>query len=333
MATTQQTVDQRPKVTPIITDEVVMAQASDPTKIKTTTYQHVYNLFKGMYDNIYGNPDFYQYSIVRTVDGSGNLTVALKNYLWNDPTPTAPVKIMIGGVVRTITSALSFTKNSGTNWLNLWSAELATKEVDLFPYLLWETTSSSVKLFVLRFPSANTIADITWSVTNEKWIIDWWITQVLTDPVVNIGRFNATLSAGAGYTWSIPATSVIVNKPINETRWLDFNSNIIWFSSLFVSDWKYKLSYNQMEVIADEFVWVSNSTSFTFTLPFSTLNITKRVRYYTANGIDNWTFLQNTLIEVNQNSATHNCYKSYSSPNWTASWVKSMYLPYIIIQI
>jgi hypothetical protein len=53
-----------------------------------------------------GDADFYQYSIVRTVSG-GNLTVALKNYEGNDPTPSVPVKIMIGGVVRTITSALN----------------------------------------------------------------------------------------------------------------------------------------------------------------------------------------------------------------------------------
>ena len=58
-----------------------------------------------------GDVDFYQYSIVRTV-ASGNLTVALKNYEGNDPTATKPVKIMIGGVVRTITGALSATDNA-----------------------------------------------------------------------------------------------------------------------------------------------------------------------------------------------------------------------------
>jgi hypothetical protein len=42
---------------------------------------------------------------------------------------------MIGGVVRTITSALSRTRGTGANFMKLGSAELATKEVDLFVYL------------------------------------------------------------------------------------------------------------------------------------------------------------------------------------------------------
>ncbi len=43
---------------------------------------------------------------MRTV-ASGNLTVALKNYEGNDPTSAKPVKVQIGGVVYTITSALN----------------------------------------------------------------------------------------------------------------------------------------------------------------------------------------------------------------------------------
>jgi len=46
------------------------------------------------------------------------MTGALKNYEGNDPTVAKPVKIMIGGVVRTITSAMTITRASGTNWFN-----------------------------------------------------------------------------------------------------------------------------------------------------------------------------------------------------------------------
>jgi len=38
--------------------------------------------------------DVYKYNIVTSVT-SNNLTVALKNYLGNDPTAAAPVKILI----------------------------------------------------------------------------------------------------------------------------------------------------------------------------------------------------------------------------------------------
>ena len=40
---------------------------------------------------------------------SDNLTVALKTHAGTDPSATDPVYVMIGGVVRTITSALSAT--------------------------------------------------------------------------------------------------------------------------------------------------------------------------------------------------------------------------------
>jgi len=160
-----------------------------------------------------------------------NLTVALKNYEGNDPTASKPVKIQIGGVIRTITSGTSLSPSwdgssqikSWTNWFNLWSAELATKETDLFLYLVYDTTLWNIGTLVSRIPYWNTIADFSATWTNEKArVTSPNINPISTDPVVNIGRFNATLSAGGAYTWSIPATSVIINSPIYETRPLDF---------------------------------------------------------------------------------------------------------------
>jgi hypothetical protein len=92
------------KSTSVTTD-----QASDT---KYPSVKSVYDWATTTLSKYLGDADFYQYSISRTVDGSGNLTVALKNYEGNDPTSTKPVKIMIGGVVRTITSALSATDNA-----------------------------------------------------------------------------------------------------------------------------------------------------------------------------------------------------------------------------
>jgi hypothetical protein len=113
------------------------------------------NYLSSVFSKYSGDADFYQYSISRTVSG-GNLTVALKNYEGNDPTPSVPVKIMIGRVVRTITSAMSITISAGTNWMNLGSAELATKEADLFQYIGYSITSSQVFIGTSRIPSANT---------------------------------------------------------------------------------------------------------------------------------------------------------------------------------
>lgn len=178
-----------------------------------------------------------------------NLTVSLKNYEGNDPTPTKPVKIQIGGVIRTITSALTATINSGTNWFNAGSTELATKEIDYFPYLRFFGWYQTVWLFFSRYPSANLVSDFSASgtYTNEKyWSDSDGVNALVTDPVVNIGRFNATLSAGLA--WSIPATSVIINSPCYETREFDMNiiPNWTWTITSIdgVSYIKYKLSGN-----------------------------------------------------------------------------------------
>ena len=60
---------------------------------------------------------------------------------------------MIGGVLRTITSAKSFTVNAGINYGNAGSAELATKEVDWFVYLSYNNTSLNMEIMASRIPS------------------------------------------------------------------------------------------------------------------------------------------------------------------------------------
>src|ERR1035437_2450451 len=66
----------------------------------------------------------YNYKIVRTVDGSGNMIVALKGLDGNDPSASNPIPIRIGDTVRTITGATSQTITAGYNYFNSGSAEL-----------------------------------------------------------------------------------------------------------------------------------------------------------------------------------------------------------------
>lgn len=157
-------------------------------------------------------PDFWKYVISRTVDGSGNMTTTLLNYLWATPSASAPVKIQVGGVVYTITSARSIVLNAGTNWMNLWSTELATKEVDLFSYLWYSTGTWWIVLLAGRNPNELTWAGNSFSPWDERFMQTVGGAGTVS-PVVNIGRFNTILSAGAGYTWSIPTTSVVINSP------------------------------------------------------------------------------------------------------------------------
>ena len=260
-------------------------QSTTYTKVETDTF----------------NPDFYQYSISRTV-ASNNLTITVLNYAGSTPTATAPIKYKDANwVIRTISSALSVTFNAWTKYLNAGSAELATKEIDYFVMLQWNTTTSATNLLGTRFPSARTMADITNSNTNEKWAMGI-INYNSTDWVINIGRFNATLSAGAGYTWSIPATSIIKNFFIYETEWKDCVPTIAYNwtspSGTEIRWMKYKIvwtscfiSYHQEWTVAG----VGNSI-VTATLPISEkttfltdwlnwgLNIANVSGYWASNG-------------------------------------------------
>lgn len=155
---------------------------------------------------------------------SNDLTVAIKTLAGTDPSASDPVYCRIGDTVRAITSALSVTKNDGTNWFNAGSAELATKEIDYFVYLGYNATDGVVIGFS-RYPGANSYNDFSVTSTNEKYCaISTITTAASTDYYEVVGRFAATLSAGAGYTWTVPTFTArnLVQKPIYMTRALSY---------------------------------------------------------------------------------------------------------------
>lgn len=153
---------------------------------------------------------------------SNNLTVALKTLAGADPSASDPVVARIGNSLVTIAAALGTTKTAGTNWCNAGSAELATKDTDYFVYLIQETgAAAGTKIGFSRIPWARTMGDFVNTTTSEKYIAGNWTNFNSTDAVEVIGRFNATLSAGAGYTWSI-GTAVVISRQIFDTRWLSY---------------------------------------------------------------------------------------------------------------
>lgn len=163
--------------------------------------------------------------ISRTV-ASNNITVAIKTLAGTDPSSTDPVLIRIGDTVRTITSALSVTKNAGTNWFNSGAASTATQEIDYFVYLGYNATDG-VTVGFARIPYARTYGDFSTTTTNDKYCAISTITNASSsDEYEVVGRFNATLSASASFNWSIPATSVVINRPIFNTRELVFTPQI-----------------------------------------------------------------------------------------------------------
>ena len=154
---------------------------------------------------------------------TNDLTVALKTIAGTDPSALDPVYIRINGTVRKCTAALSKTLADGTNWFNSGSAELAAQEADYFVYAIWNTTPATdiMDLGFARVPFFNVYSEASATTTNEKYLAYAnGSAPASTDDMVNIGRFAATLSAGAGYTWTVPTftTTNLIQRPTFETR-------------------------------------------------------------------------------------------------------------------
>lgn len=271
------------------------------------------------FETYYWNPDFYRYKIVTSV-ASNNLTIAIKNYNWDDASAGSPIKIQIGDTIRTITSALSATYNAWTNYLNLWWAQLATLETDLFVYLWYDTTWTAIRLTASRIPWANKLWDFTFDSTNEKWLL-WttWINNTATDYYTNIWRINAILSAWAWYTWSIPTTSIIINRQILESRLLPYTSTNVWgwpaLSAIDVS--KYQIIWNNVSVIfkADSKNLSGSAWSISYAFPFTVW--TDSVWQAGASTINDW-----SAWLISHTSKTNNymlIYKTVAAWSWTWS--------------
>jgi hypothetical protein len=220
---------------------------------------------------------------------SNNLTVAMKGMNGNDPSPTNPVYILINGVVRSITSALSVTKNAATNWCNAGGAELATKEIDYFVYLGYNATDG-VTIGFSRIPYAALYSDFSATTTNEKYCAISTITNAAAgDNYANIGRFAATLSAGAGYTWSVPTFTAInlIQRPIFETRKLLILPTFVGFSAVpTVNAYYYINGMFCHYYVITTVPGTSNATNFTISTPMASLF---QVNMTTGYAVDNGT--------------------------------------------
>ena len=201
---------------------------------------------------------------------SNNLTVAIKTLAGADPSASDVVYVRIGNSVRSITSALSVTLNAGTNYFNAGASEFATKEIDYFVYLGYRASNSSVFLGFSRIPYAITYADINTTSTNELYLPYSGTAPASSDEMEVVGRFNAILSAGASYNWSLPGTSIVISRPIYETRWLNFAPTYTGFSAAPSTDvGKYKISGTTIDFKLVTTAGTSNSTSKSFTLPLT----------------------------------------------------------------
>jgi len=202
-------------------------------------------------DDIANYIDTWRYTITATVS-SNNLTVALKDIDGNTLSTTYPVNVRIGDAIHTVSSSLSVTANAATNWFDSGGSELATNSVPYFVYLGYNATDGVVIGFS-RIPWAETYSDFSTTSTNEQYCkINDISNASASDDYIVIGYFEATLSAGAGYTWS-SATNVI-SRPKYNTGWFDFTptfsaSGSMTWTSTSLTYAKYRLhGYKEIEV-------------------------------------------------------------------------------------
>lgn len=211
---------------------------------------------------------------------SNNLTVAIKGMDGNDPSATNPVYCRIGDTIRSITSALSVTKNAGTNWFNCGATVLAAKEVDYFVYLGYNATDGVVvgfsRIVGQEYDSFSATS------TNEKYCAISTITNAAAgDDYELIGRFAATLSAGAGYTWSVPTftNKNLIQRPILSTRVLEAVVVPVWTGTTAPSGTPSTLSHKYQYVNGVVKDWQAaygytaavDITSFTLEVPFDSV--------------------------------------------------------------
>jgi hypothetical protein len=258
--------------------------------------------------------------IVPTV-ASNNLTVAIKTLADTDPSATNPVGIWIGNNLRWITGALSIAANAGTNWFASGSAELATREIDYFVYAGYNATDG-ITLGYARIPYAKLYSDFNTTTTNEKYARISTITNAAAgDNYVNIGRFAATLSAGAGYTWSVPSftNKNLIQEPIYETRWLISTATATGFSAFIRQDMKYKLNNNAIQIYFDV-DGTSNGTTFNVNAPFIFNTPTVASNGTRASySVNNAVVLANSRVEAFNSNRIINIFSDGGIGNWTAS--------------
>jgi hypothetical protein len=266
------------------------------------------------------NGHLFNGKISRTVS-SNNLTVAVKTWGGADPSAADPVFVCINNTILAITAALSVTKNAGTNWCNFGGFSTASNEdTDFFVYIGYNATDGVVIGFS-RIPWGRIYSDFSATSTNETYCAISNITHAAAGDFYEvIGRFNAMCSNGIpNYYWSVPGTSIIIDRPIYETRYLGWTPTITGLSGI-TATCKYKL-VGTILYLKTAISGTSTTTAFTFSLPFNA----GETKYSFAWVQDNSVYQTNPgLLIFTSASGTVTANKDGAASAWTASGTKAI---------
>lgn len=256
---------------------------------------------------------------------SNDLVVTLQHSDGTNPTSTRPLYFRIGGVWRAVTTTTTITVVDGSSWFGAGAAHLGTQLCGYFPYVVWDSNSSVVALSIARIPYGRLVSDFNSSATSEKHLIGY-VNFTSTDPVANIGYFEATLSlAGTSHLWTVPTfTNVnLRHEPTFQTQRLIWAPAPTGYSAVPTSNmYQYMIDRNLLYGwISEGADGTSNATTLTITLPFSVLTLTAASWNGMGNARDNTAALT-TAIRINLTSAatTAGIFPNQSGTSaWTAS--------------
>lgn len=295
------------------------------------------NALQGAVDVLSGSPQGVMFNGKLDISVSGNaITVAIKTLAGTDPSVSDPVIIRIDNTLRMLTEALNKTLTSGTNWFNSGGTRFATKEVDYFVYLIWDTVPSTDELDIgiSRMPYAITTNDFSFTTTNERYVA----TNNASGATVNnkcevIGRFNAILSATAAFNWSLPATQIIINRPIFHTRILTWVPALTGYSAdPTTTAYRYMVDRNLCKVwFSEGGNGTSNATTLTSNSPFTPTTLTNGTWVGLGAGFDNGVRLATPVrCNISSGVATINFYPTMAdNAAWTNVNGKRIQVAYI----
>lgn len=225
--------------------------------------------------------------IVRTVVSS-DLIVAIKTLAGADPSAGDPVTVVLDGTDYSITAALSVTIADGANTFNAGSAQHATQTLYLPVHLILRAAGPTVNIGVSRI-FGRAYADFSATATNDHYLAYSGSAPASTDVVVNIGYVSASLSAGAGYTWSVPATDVAHSIPVYELPWMDWAYGPLGYSAVPTNTLaRYTITRHTCRHFVREATnGTSNATTMTYELPITSKTITNTLWSAMVGLVDN----------------------------------------------
>jgi hypothetical protein len=255
---------------------------------------------------------------------SNDITVAIKTLAGTDPSTSDPVVFRIGNTLRLLTSALSVTKADGTNWFGSGGTDFATLEIDYFAYIIWDTVAAPDELDIgfARIPFGRIGSDFSATSTNEMFMATSnGTTLTANEEVEVIGRFNAILSGTAAFNWSIPATPIVINRPIYNTRRLTWAPTLAGYSANpTTTAYEYIIDNNMQKIYIREGTnGTSNATNLTVTSPFNASTVTNGAWIGIGAGFDNGAALTTPVkLNLGSGSGTISFFPTMaSSATWT----------------